>query len=292
MQTMVSDHLGDYLPPVIEDVTFDLDRGVLTLYFDEVVEEASFDVTKVRLIGQNGAQYDLIDGSYRAIDLPTIEIILSENDLNNIKADFDLAVSMETVAVKPRANLVSDTSGNMLLESSDVVSASLFLDDNNRPNLEAFSLDLDSDILILTFNETIDPGTVNISLINLQPSKNSTGLVSLSGSTFANVPSSTLEIEIGYDAITEIQRRNDLATARRFTFISFSSNALNDSAGNPVSSIFYEAAKIATNYVKDDTQPTLNEYALDLDSDTLSLTFSETVNANSVNFSLIHFKSF
>ena len=46
----VSTHTGDKLPPLFIDVNLDLNLGLLMLTFNEVVNDTSFDVTRVRLI--------------------------------------------------------------------------------------------------------------------------------------------------------------------------------------------------------------------------------------------------
>ena len=46
----VSTHTGDNLPPLLIDVSLDLNLGLLMLTFNEVVNDTSFDVTRVRLI--------------------------------------------------------------------------------------------------------------------------------------------------------------------------------------------------------------------------------------------------
>ena len=287
----VSAHTGDNLPPVLTDVSFDLNLGLLTLTFDEVVNDTSFDVTRVRLVGAMASRYDLTGGIATATSLPVIQITLSNQDLDNIKADFNLAVSPTTISVQPRANLVSDTSGNVIQELTMTVPASVFIDDFNRPSLESFTLDLDADILILTFNETVDTNTLLVADLYLQHLRNSTVSISLSGSTVTSSPASTVQISIGYSAITEIKRNRMLAVSRRTTWISFDEIALNDTAANPVIPIDFMNAMRVDNFTDDTTAPLLTSYALDLNADTLTLTFSETVDAFSVNFTTITLRS-
>jgi len=87
-----------------------------------------------------------------------------------------------TISVQLHANIVTDTSGNPIQESTAVVPASLFVDDSNRPALLSFTLDLDEDLLILSFNETIDSSTVSVPELYLQSQRNTTISVSLTGS--------------------------------------------------------------------------------------------------------------
>ena len=284
-------HTGDIQPPIILEFSLDLNTGTLVITFDEVVNVTSLDVAQVRLVGDMGSQYDLTFGDVSAISLPVIQIVLSPEDLNNIKANFDLAVSQATTSLLPRPNLVADTSNNLLQGSPTLIQASMYTNDTNQPSLVTFNLDLDSDTLLLTFNETVDVGTIDVAEIYLQPLGNTTTQVSLDGSTVNSAPGPIIEIAIGFDAITEIKRGRTLAISRITTQISFSSAALNDTASNPVIPISNESGRRVTIFTPDTTSPSLVSYALDLNSDTLTLTFTETVDILTVNFTSIVLRS-
>ena len=290
---LVSEHIPDLLPPIITDFALDLNTGILTLTFNEVVNETSFNVTKVRLVGAMGSQYDLIGGIITTLSLPVIELTLIPEDLNNIKADFDLAVSQSTTAILPRSGLVSDTAGNYLVSSILPVTTNDFTDDTNNPELVSYSLDLDSDTLILTFNETVDTNTLNVSELSLQSQSNTNSSVALTGSTISSSPGPIVEISIGNAAINEIKRNRALALGSGTTYISFEATAVNDSSSNPVIPINFMFAQQVLTYIDDQTPPKLIEedYALDLNANTLTLIFDETVDVFSVNFTLITISS-
>ena len=288
---LVSDHIGDNRSPILLDFVLDLNIGTLTLTFDEIVNETSFDVTRVRLIGETNTMYDLTNGTIVHPSLPVIVIEMVREDLDNIKADSNLATSLENTAVLPRSNLVSDTANNVLQEPSIPIPASSYIRDSNPPFLESFVLNLDIDRLILSFNETVDSLAINVEDIYLQQARNTTNVISLAGSQILSMPGPVIEIIIGYSAITEIKRIRSLAVSRRTTWISFNETAFNDMSGNPVVAIDRMAAKRAADFIDDATNPTLISYALDLNSNTLTLTFTETVDSFTVNFTSITLSS-
>ena len=93
---LASNHSRDTMPPILEDVGFDLNEGKLTLTFDEAINSSSLDVMKVRLSADPDHTYDLTGGEVSMLSLTVAEIELTLDDLNNIKADLDLATEEST----------------------------------------------------------------------------------------------------------------------------------------------------------------------------------------------------
>jgi hypothetical protein len=76
----------------------------------------------------------------------------------------------------------------------------------------------------------------------------------------------------------------DLATAENNTYLDLVEASVEDTSGNPVLNVSSEAALAATSVVPDETSPLLVEFHLDMNSGNMTLSFSETVSADLVQY--------
>ena len=83
--------------------------------------------------------------------------------------------------------------------------------------------------------------------------------------------------------LDEIKRLFLLATAVSDTFVAITAEAVEDVFGNPVVEIESNSALQASDVFADETSPILVSYQLNLTSELLVITFSETVNASSLD---------
>jgi len=159
-----------------------------------------------------------------------------------------------------------------------------------------FDLDLNTNVLTLTFDETVSGLTLDETEIILQEFQ---GIMEgdqyyqLAGSPHDTFESTILRVYLSFEDRNEIKQLRDLATRRRDTWIIFSENLVNDTSGNQIvpisngSEIFNRVGV----FTPDVTQPELWNFTLNLTSEILSLYFSETVDVTTLNLSQIVFQN-
>ena len=273
-------------------VSFDLDMniGILTLEFSETVDYRTVDVTGVGLLSErmpinDNSTYVLTNGTLLSmIDDTVIRIQLTESDLNEIKAHL-IGLDNTTTWLYISNATVSDQSGTPVL-SSDIIPVNTLLLDRTRPLLRSFILDYQQELLLLSFTETVNGMSVNVTALSLfsLPENESTSYMLSSDSTADMTYDPEIIVRLSRYDLNELKKRLDLATNTSNTFVEFSQYLLADVAGNRVVPIEASDGINASVLVPDIRNPVLNNFTFDLDRGQLILTFSETVLVSSVNF--------
>ena len=109
--------------------------------------------------------------------------------------------------------------------TTQVIAATAIEPDVTSPELQAFALDFNASELLLTFVETVDSETTNVTAITLQNSASrmlSTEIVTLTDSfVFMSTLSPVVVIELGPDDATALNTLRNLATEENNTYIGF-----------------------------------------------------------------------
>jgi hypothetical protein len=158
-----SDVGTDTTPPNVVSFTFDLNAGVINVSMSEPVED-TVNVTSVTLVSAaDPAGYTLQAGSNVTLldEQRLVQIVLSVNDLNAIKARSTLAVNASTTVLTVDSGFAADKRAAPVvpLYAANNTVASLFVPDTIKPSLVGFSLDLSTDQLTMVFSETVDGST-------------------------------------------------------------------------------------------------------------------------------------
>lgn len=160
----------------------------------------------------------------------------------------------------------------------------LYTDDTSGPQLQSYSLNMTSREMILTFNENIEPSSVNISGITIQ----GTGGVVTNTSLYYRLTSaqsisvemnSVVRIVLSDVDFNALQSRLRVATSHSNTFLTMDSTTVTDRSTrrNMAQPVMAANAQAVSTYSEDVLPPILREFSLDLDSGTMTLTFSESV---------------
>lgn len=290
-----------YSPDVVAPrlLMFDLDMntGVLFFTFSETVNVSSLDVSEITLQASDASPFmdqlsftpgnTSFDTFSVSPDWPMIEIQIGISDLNEIKRLAQLATSNLTTYVILTTLAIADMNGNLVvpIENGNATQVSSFTADATDPVLEFFSLDLDLGILSLTFDETVNFDTLNFTFIAIQNSSDATGTgIQLRGGEITNMnDNTTVEIILNVDDLNEIKTIRSLAASVSSTYLSLQRGTILDMNANPVVEINATDARIASGFTEDSTDPTLSGFNLDVDSGTVTLTFDETVEADSLD---------
>lgn len=163
--------------------------------------------------------------------------------------------------------------------------------DTTSPSLQSFTMDMNLGMIILTFDEDIGPSSANLTGITIQTVSNithaaSTSYVRLqsgqSQAPRATIVNNIVTIQMYRSEIDIIKITEQLAKEASNTFLSMDQTTFTDRAipPNPVQRISNEDALMVLIYIPDNTPPVLTSFVLNLEDDTMNLTFSEPVYHN------------
>ena len=300
MAVSVCDFTPDIVNPDLPAFNFDLNIGQLTLIFDETVNVSSFDVIQITLQNDisidTNASYQLSNFSYPSSnDSSIIEVIIDLEDLNEIKRLDMLATDTSNTYISITSDLVTDMNGNPIntIPDNNALPVFTYIADMTSPELLEFDLDLNSSQLILRFDETVESDSLNINSITIQNSPDSAAIsIQLSSSSETLSPDgTTLVVEISESDLNDIKRITTLATDENNTFISIDNNTVADMNNNKIVPVLTTDALQVNNFTADMINPELREFHMNMDRRTLILSFTETVQCNSLNISSITFYS-
>ncbi len=283
----VLEFTADITPPVLVLSALNLTSETLTLTFSETVNASSLMVGEIELInespaGFNSVFYTLTTSFTSSQDSTIIVINLSKEDSNAIKSLSDLAVSNTTTYIAAGSNAIRDMNTNPLtiIELTSGQLVDVFYDDFLQPTLDSFDIDMDSGILSLTFSETVNGSSLLPEQLTLlgEPSNNTVYEHTLQGAWFVTPNYTTILTIVLLDSdLNEIKRQRGLATSSADTFLSFTAELVVDMNDNYVIPKTEIESLQVTNFTSDETSPVLRSFDLDLTSELLTLTFSETV---------------
>ena len=235
--------------------------------------------------------YRLTRGNVSTIDGPQVNITLSLDDLNELKARTTLALSVNTTYLVVISDGVRDVSDNSIrmIPAASAVEAGQVLPDVTSPDLVRYELDLNSGALILSFTETVNSSSLNIagvtiqSVQNLQISRNA-------DNRFLQPPLSVtpdygpvVTVILSLDDFYYFQQTPSIGTTENNTYLTISQGAISDTSMNPFPGITIDDARQAFDIIEDINPPDLVSFDFNLNSSQLLLTFDEVVFSDTVN---------
>ena len=299
---VVQQLIPDNTIPMLLMFDLDINTGTFTLEFDNVMNPDRLDPTAITI--QDAAlatvSYRLTGGSTNSRPDYIIEMNITANDLNEIKRITGIATNDSNTYITIDAHLI-DSFGGTLIEyvggvGTDVLSITDgsglqvrgFTPDITDPELVKFDLDLNRGELILTFSETVNASSFDLTEILLQNADaNATRGFSLTSrsppplrgtlplQTMSTSDDSTvITITLGFDDMNDIKRFTDLAIDNLTTYISFPNTTILDMNDNPVVSVQPYDARMVDIFTADLTPPELVDFLLDVNMSVLQLVFT------------------
>ena len=278
--------------PSLLQFTLNMDAGTLTLFFSEPVNGNTFDPTQITLQSSStsSAVSFTLSNVYAASTSTTIATViglrLSQGDTDSIKASTQLATSLQNTFLSLTASTIQDVSGNAVVPvpPSSALQVSFLIPDFTQPQLVSFSLDLDIGSLQLTFSEAVDNSTLNATGITLQSSAAlPTTNFTLTGGSAVAVSFTEMMLRLTTNDANVLRRLPGLATSTVDTYLAVASTTIQDYSGNSLVPIPPLAALRAFQIIADTPPEAVSFPVFDLNTEILSISFSEPVNASSVN---------
>ena len=317
----VSNFVPDTTPPMmVRFSVFDLDSGIVTLDFDETINASSIMLSATSLadwyeVSALETTYNLQGGQVLSQNLPYINFSLSTEDLNAVKADIQLCTDATACWIRFSSLLVADMAGNQVREvvvRTDPIEfvtterAQMFIQDTTAPELVSFDFDLDSGEFHFTFDEPINPATLQVQALTIQDAFTAMESYNIrSRRATSSSSSTTLTLAISEADLVEVKARTNMATSIENTYLTYTSAFIRDTSsvqggtlgplelGNPVLPRTDGVNALrATNLTGDVTDPRVTLFSqLDLNAGTFRVAFDEPVDIGTFNSSGFHLQS-
>ena len=282
---------ADTTSPILSRFTLDLDQGYLTLYFDESVDVSTLVINLITLQTRtNSFSYTLSDSSNSLVDGPSVSIFLSITDSNNIKRIMQIVTTRNDSFISFPSHMITDMFKNYItpIVSSYPTQVSIYTQDRTPPTILQFDIDLTAEQLTLYFSETVRYLTLVASQITLQQHSSGGVFYVLTNATvITRLDDPILILAFTQYDLNNIKYLMNILTDRSNTYISITARLIQDMNGNYVESVLFNNSLHVSNFIEDNTVPEVLNFHLDMDTSSLHITFSETVNRNSFQPNLL-----
>ena len=292
-----SSFIRDTSAPQVVAFDLDMDEGSLTVYFNDVIDAATFNGSVITL--QNAPTRVPME-SYaigNAILLSTdggfaVTIRLSVADVNGIKVIRNLCISAHTCFMTATASVAVDVYGISATPIPDGrgIVVTQFTADVTPPHLFSWELNMNEGRIYMTFDEPVDFTTFSSNEVTLQSGLNATDnryqALSLTGHA-ALLPlgvdaSTILVVQLRQGDVDFIKASLNLGTTIDNSYLSMTESTIADVTGNFVVPLL---ALQVTNFTPDTSSPSLLWFSFNAFTGILSLKFDEIV--NSLTFSAL-----
>ena len=284
----VNNIVMDTTPPRVEAFSLDLDAGILNITFSEAISLHSADCRGAWIVGrQRRFHIEVCDNEETPSELNSVTFTLNAEDVDSLRMGYS---SSETFYLSVQPNLVTDLSGIPVvpINISDALPADVVIPDETIPVLENFTLDLNTDTLVLTFSELVDNSTLDLSRFTLTAGTESN--VFYTFGVYEDLTRNGYEVRLLLTSVdlNAIKDNPQLAVSNRTTYLIVGDMAAADYNDN-FAELIPNATALPGLLIADTTPPVLEQFTINLDSLELVFNFSEIVQAESFNVSAITF---
>jgi len=292
----------DVTHPELSDFSINMNTGTVTLSFSEAVNAAQFDETAITLQsaadGNDGTTVTIASlgtaKSKTKVDSKTVSFVLADADLDVIKYSTGFATSDSNVFISFTAAMIQDMASTnarsvvaILLDAGKVSKPGSFVPDTTPPEVSSFTFDLDDSKLVMTMSEPMGT-SFDVTKLTL---KDATGQATHTPSLLSSVARSgatgkTVTVSFHGDDLDFIKALPLLAVSDASTVLTLTTDFAVDTTGvqiKALTSIDNKTPASNGGYGEDTKHPNLTGFVLDLKTNTLRLTFDETVKADGIN---------
>ena len=280
----------DSTQPALDSWLLDMDEGQIILTFSETVDILTLQPDQVSVQSAAGATDSYTLTGYADLIPPDADfrfaIQLNEDDANNIKTNTGLGTEVTNTYLTITGNTIDDMNSNDVLAITNgrSLQAQSVVLDQTVPILRSFSLDMNLGMLGLTFDETVNADTFNVSALTLvNRAFRSQVQYTLMDGVSSSVNSPIIEVTLSKSDVDNIKAISSLATGDSDTFITATPYTVEDMNENRLSAIASDSAQQVAVYITDMTRPQLDSFSLNMSSEQLVLLFTETVRASSLD---------
>ena len=274
--------------------TVSLSSQELTLQFDRPIEPSSVNVQGITIQGARGVMnanlyYRLSSTSTFSVDNSTVRILVSESDFDALQLRPDIATTENNTFLSMERNTVTDRSNLRIMaqriSSADALQPVRFIRDSTPPEIESFSLNLDTNSMAVTFSEPVLVQSFNPRnfVLSSHSDPASGEFYNLTGGTVdsvASAASQTITFYLTNSDVTFLETNSAIATGSTDTYLSASMPVAEDTNNN-INVAFSPLA--VDRFVADTSPPSITAFQLDMDDGELQIIFDDPVNASTFN---------
>ena len=238
-------------------------------------------------IQSGSTRYTLTNGSViddTVDEQVTVQVMLDQDDVVALKSNLALTATDTNTMIELAPQALADTSGNFIT-SVTVANIDTLSPDTTNPILTSFSLNLQTDILMLTFSDVVDGNTLEVTAITLQsePTRIDGQYFTLTSESSQAVISTgyTITINLGNDG-PAIRSNPYFGTSIHNTYITILGSTIDSPSGMDNIPITDGKGLRATAVVFDAVAPELIMFTLDMNNGLAIFTFSDFVDINSL----------
>jgi hypothetical protein len=275
---------SDSVAPQLKSFDLNLTTGIAVFYFSETVNASSLSVSKFTLTGAS-AQHTFVACDVTTLDAPTsfphsdtLQFSISRTDLDEIKRSPGLCTSNADCALSVQPSAVLDMNDNGV--KSAQLPVSVFSGDDKVPSIVSFSIDMNTGVLSLSFDETVNAATLDVEKISLFAAANQTLRLRITkSSTVKQQNNATLHVTLSGTDLDDLKSLRIVSANSGDVQVLIDSAAVLDMSNNPVAA----TNKVgALTILEDKTAPTLESWTIDLDTGLLKGKFSEIMDIASL----------
>ena len=150
----------DLLAPILTSFNFDLNLGILTLFFSETVNTSTLNLTTISLQASVSSPDQIISisgGIFLSEPASSLNVTLIEYDLNLLKFSNQLATNSQNTFLSTLDNTVRDMNGIPMspISRNAAVKVTQYISDTTKPFVQFAMFDMNSSVITLGFSETV-----------------------------------------------------------------------------------------------------------------------------------------
>ena len=273
----------------LQSFDLNMDTGELVLSFNNIIDVSTVQGTMLTI--QNSQTSNTVSVSLSVLSAPnslidsaTVTISIHMSDLNIIKSIVNLASDSSSSFLSFPSTFAQDVLGNAAvgISSTDALQVNTFTSDGQAPIVTRFSLDMNSGLINLAFDEPVDLSSVQFTSLTIQNAVSQSVSYTLTGGQITS-PSSNARVSVDITMtmadLNAIKSLSNLATATTDSFLGLGMGAVSDTAQNMIAT----QAVQANQYQRDISAPNLLYFDLDLTDEVnaiITLLFDEPIELN------------
>jgi hypothetical protein len=281
----------DTSPPILETFSLNMDTFEVRLTFDEIVQFSRLRPTSTSFAlapTLSAPSYDLLGGAVLStVNSIIISFSMLLSDVQKIKTITGLMLSANSSFLYFNSLLIMDMQSNAIVDvpKTSALPCSVFSSDATQPMLTSFTVNMQTNTVVLNFNEPVLLFSFNPTGLAFQSSRNASSGTNYTLTSALNVTISPDLRQLTFLLAPADRRQLKLlplvAKSPASTFLSWSSTTLTDVAGNSLKSLMNTNATLVTSYAFDGLAPSLIQMDLNMNYNEthglLRLTFDDVV---------------
>ena len=291
----VNTFLPDKRNPSLSSYSLDLNSGIFSFTFDELVRVSFLNVTTLSIHDSKVSSlcnYTLTEGLLLSPNSNIVYFKLNVFDVNKIKRLTCLATMRANTYITIGSTFIRDMNQNYVNPISVIFAlrADLFIPDSTNPELLSFDLDLNIGTLLLQFDETVNASSLLVSKVILSNTSFNIfeqQFVVLTGAYVSPIDSTDIIITLKNSHLDSLKLNRNFATQNNDTFLSIYTYSILDMSSNSVTGTTVLVDKLTL----DTTNPNLLLWYPDLDRSTITLIFDEPIDSDSIVVTSISLQS-